>query len=77
MDSEPPRRIGHAASNAKLTFTVPTPPKRVEVAMHTIHEEYPISLTDHNLLYIGNHHPSQLRDKQDGLCSHDDVESGM
>jgi hypothetical protein len=49
----------------------------VEVAMHTIHEEYPISLTDHNLLYIGNHHPSQLRDKQDGLCSHDDVESGM
>jgi hypothetical protein len=60
-----------------LTFTVPTPPERVEVAVHTIHGEYPISLTDHNLLHIDNHHPSQLRDKQDDLCFHDDVESGM
>jgi len=79
MDSEPPRRIGHTASNAKLTFAVPTPKKRVEVAVHTIHEEYPISLTDHNVLYIGNHHPSQseLHDKQDDLRFDDDIESGM
>jgi hypothetical protein len=49
----------------------------VEVTVHTIHEEYPISLTDHNVLYIGNHHPSQLRDKQDDLRFNDDVESGM
>jgi hypothetical protein len=40
---------------------------------------YPISLTDHNILYIGNHHPSQpeLHDKQDDLRFDDDVESGM
>jgi len=38
VDSEPPRRIGHTASNAKSTFTVPTPPERVEVVVHTIHE---------------------------------------
>jgi len=49
----------------------------VEVAVHTIHEEYPISLTDHNVLYIGNHHLPQLRDKQDDLRFHDDVESFM
>jgi len=82
MDSELPHRIGHATSNAKLTFAVPTLPKRVEVAVHTIHEEYPISLTDHNVLYIGNHHPSlasqpEPHDKQDDLRFDDDVESGM
>ena len=39
MDPGPPRRIGHAASRARLTFqTVPTPSKRVEVAVHTIHD---------------------------------------
>jgi hypothetical protein len=54
VDSEPPRRISHAASNAKFIFTVPTPTKRVELALHTIHEEYPISLTDHNAHFIGN-----------------------
>ena len=72
MDSEPPRRTGHAASNAKLILTVPTPTKRVEVAVHSIHEEYPISLTDHNADYIGN----LLESGTPGELGADGAESG-
>jgi hypothetical protein len=49
----------------------------MELIAHTAREKYPTSLTDGNVLYIGNDRPRQLRDSQDSLSFDDDVESGV
>jgi hypothetical protein len=35
VDSDNAPRIGHAVPDSRMNFTIPTPPKRVEVAVHT------------------------------------------
>jgi len=60
MDSKSPPRIGYAVS------------KQMEVAIHATHDEYPISLTGQNVIYIDNNGPSLP-----GMTFDDDVESGV
>jgi hypothetical protein len=68
VDSGNAPRIGPAVPEIKPTFTIPTPPKRVEVAVHTTHEKYPSSPVNRNVFYIGRDDPPQLqRDKPRSL----------
>jgi hypothetical protein len=51
----------------------------MEVAVPMARDKYPTSLTDPNVIYIGNdsHRPGQLLEEQDGLSVDNDVESGI
>lgn len=67
-------RIGRNVANLKSNFSVPASPMRVEVAVHTAHEQYPKSLTDQDVLYIGEGHPKHLCNKPRLLSFDEDVE---
>jgi hypothetical protein len=69
-DSDLAPKKGRVFPNCKSTFPAPTPPNPVEVAARTAREEYPSSMTDENVLYIG------AMDHLDG-CSDDDAEKGV
>ncbi len=77
MDWENPPRIDNAFSNSKPTFTVPVPPRRMEVAVRMARDKSPTLLADQNVLYTGNDRPGQLYEAQDGLSFDNDVESGI
>jgi len=70
-------RIGRAVSNPQLTFIVPEPPKRMEVAVHMTREKYTTSLADQNVLHVDHNRPGQPHAEQDDLSFDNDVESGM
>jgi hypothetical protein len=46
----PPKIPGSAIPNSQSTFTVPAPPRRVEVAVHTAHEKYCHPLTNEKVV---------------------------
>ena len=75
MDSEDPAGTDYAISSSKPTFTVPTPPKQMEMAMKTSDEKHPTSLTDDNVFYIVKGHLEQLCDRSPSVSVDDDVES--
>ena len=77
MDSGTPPRIRRNVPTSKLTFAVHTSPKPTEVTVHTSHEQYPTSLTDQNVIYIGRESPEQLCDKSRGLSFDDNHESDV
>jgi len=77
MDSRKPPSIGRNVPTSKLTFAVPTSPKRAEVAVHTSHEQYPTSPMDRDVIYIGRESPERLCDRPRGLSFDDDPESGV
>ena len=77
-DSELLHRKGRVFPNCKSTFTAPSLPDPVGVAVHTTREEYPSSLTGENILYISRDHPGRLQcDKPDRLCFDDDAVKGV
>ena len=57
MDPENQHKIGCEGPNYNGTLAVPTPPKHMEVTVHTIREEYPSTQSDDSVLYIGRDHP--------------------
>jgi len=71
MDSETPHRMGHALLNSKSTLTSSTSPKRMEVVVHTAHEQYPTTLTNQD---AHNDRPERLYDKPHSVDQDDDVE---
>ena len=71
MDSEPPHRMGLAVLNSKSTLAPSTLPERMEVVVHTAHEQYPTTLTDQDA-HIDR--PERLCDKPHILGLDDDVE---
>ena len=82
MDSKPfpLPRIDGTVSNPKSAVTMATPPRQVEVSVHTRtrRETYPTSLTDENIVYINRDHPGWLqRDKPDCVNFDADAESGV
>ena len=77
MDSRKPPRTGRNVPTSKLTFALPTSPKRAEVAVHTPHEQYPTSSMDQDVIYIGRESPEQLCDKPRGLSFDDDPENDV
>ena len=77
MDSENPHRTDRAVSNSKPTFTVPSPPKQIEVDVKTSEEKYPKSLTDEDVFYIVKGRLEQLCDKSFSLSTDDSSESSV
>jgi len=77
MDSGKPPGVGRNVPTSKLMFAVPTSSNRAEVAVHTSHEQHPISSTDQDVIYIGRESPDQLSDKPRGLSFDDDPESDV
>ena len=78
MDSETPHRMDLALLNSQSTLTSPTSPKRMEVVVHTTHEQYytaheqyPTTLTDQD---VHNNRPERLCDSLD---LYGDVESSV
>ncbi|KAH9962351.1 hypothetical protein BC827DRAFT_1383519 [Russula dissimulans] len=73
---KPPKRI---ITNTKWTTTIPRPPSRMEVTVHTSHEDWQFSASQ-----TGQHAPYMTRssdgrhgDKPHGLNLNDDVESNV
>jgi len=79
MDSENAARTNFTVSNPKPTFTVPTSPKQMDVAMETSGEKYPTSLalTGKYVFDITKTRLEQLCDKFPSLSVNDDVESSV
>jgi hypothetical protein len=77
MDSENPPRTDCAVSNSKPTFTMPSPPKQMEVDVKTSKEKYLKLLTDEDIFYIVKGHLEQLCNKCPSLSTDDSLESSM
>jgi len=73
--SDSSRHSGRVSSDVKRVSAGPIPLNRMQVAVHTAHEQYPASQTSHigSCVSMGE----QLRVKPRGLGSEDDLEGGL
>jgi len=72
LDYKTPHRMGLAFLNSNSTLASSISPKRMEVVVHTAHDQYPTIPTDKD---VHNDHPERLCDTPHSLGLDGDVES--